>query len=231
MAYGEPDDGVGVVEVVSQSGPWVDPAPLFDQVTGLPPDDAVDVTVPLPLSLAVHMTVLESTGRAAELAVLQKLHIELAREAVRTIQARVGAITRPAAAPSARLRITHIVEQRVPGVNGLRPHLHAYVGVTVRSPADDGEPLVDVEALEALVDAEVVPAHRARLVAATGERAGLVWGETSWSPCEVLGSRWLAERTAQRRHEDLSCRGPWPRRQIVASTAAARGRDALRSWE
>jgi hypothetical protein len=33
-----------VVAVTSVSGPRVDPAPLFDLVTGFPPDDALDVT-------------------------------------------------------------------------------------------------------------------------------------------------------------------------------------------
>jgi hypothetical protein len=37
--------------MTSVSGPRVDPAPLFDLVTGSPPDDAVDVTVPMPLAI------------------------------------------------------------------------------------------------------------------------------------------------------------------------------------
>src|ERR1700712_1794902 len=65
----------GVVGMTSVSGPRADPAPLFDLVTGFPPDDAVDVTVPMPLSLAVYMTMLESTGHSAELATLRKLQI------------------------------------------------------------------------------------------------------------------------------------------------------------
>lgn len=124
----------------SVSGPRVDPAPLFDLVTGFPPDDAVDVTVPMPLSLAIYMTMLESTGHSADLAALRKLQIDEARETARSIQAWVGDLVGSGADASARLRITHIVEERVPRVNGLRPHVHAYVGTTVRSPPTAARP-------------------------------------------------------------------------------------------
>jgi hypothetical protein len=201
--------------VASEPGPRVDPAPLFDPVTGFPPTDAIDLTVPMPLSLAIYMTMLESTGHPAELAALRTLHIEQARETARSIQALVGDITGAGAGASARLRITHIVEHRVPGVNGLRPHVHAYVGAQVRSPNDGRETAVDVEQLTALGDSALFPDHCARLVAATAERLGLVWRETTWSAGELVGPSWLVERTAELRHDDLSCRGPWPRRQIM----------------
>ncbi|NMO93543.1 hypothetical protein [Actinomycetospora sp. TBRC 11914] len=194
------------------SGPRADPAPLFDLVTGFPPDDAVDVVLPIPLSLAVYMTMLESTGHAAELAVLRKIHVDQARETVRGIQA--GFCDPAADGASPRARITHIVEERVPRVNGLRPHLHAYVGATLRSPGP--VVAVDLEHLAALADSDLLPAHRDGLATATAERAGLVWGETAWSPREIVGIDWLTERTEQARHDDLSCRGPWPRQQIVA---------------
>jgi hypothetical protein len=213
----------GVVEVTSVSGRRVDPVPLFDLVTGFPPADALDVTVPMPLSLAVYMTMLESRGRAAELAVLRKLQIEQARETARSIQAVVGDLVGPDVADSARLRITHIVEERVPRVNGLRPHVHAFVGATALSPVDGREIPVDVEQLTSLADAELFPEYRDRLVAATAEHGGLVWGETSWSSLELVGPAWLDERVAQLRDHDLPCRGPWPRRQIVAGRPDVRG--------
>ena len=217
----------GVVAVTSEFGPRVDPAPLFDLVTGFPPDDCVDLTVPMPLSLAIYATMLESTGHGAELAVLRKLQIELARETARDVQARIADLTGADATeapettgttgttPSARVRISHIIEQRVPGVNGLRPHIHAYVGATVRATGGAAPAAVDVERLTALGDSDLFPAYRDRLVAATAERLGLTWGKTAWSSCEVLGPRWLSERTEQARHDDVSCRGPWPQRQIV----------------
>jgi hypothetical protein len=212
-----------VVEVTSVSGRRVDPVPLFDLVTGFPPADALDVTVPMPLSLAVYMTMLESTGRAAELAVLRKLQTEQARETARSIQAVVGDLIGPDAAEAARLRITHIVEERVPRVNGLRPHVHAYVGATALSPTDGREIPLDVEQLRALADSELFPDYRDRLATVTAERGGLVWGGTSWSSRELVGPAWLDERVAALREDDLSCRGPWPRRQIVAGRQDVRG--------
>ena len=205
--------------MVSPSTPRADPAPLFDQVTGFPPDDAIDVTVPLPLSLAVHMTMLESRGRAAELAVLRRIHIEQARATARSIQD--GYLDEIGAAAAARLRITHIVEQRVPGTNGLRPHVHAFVAVAVRDPGGSSTP-VDVERLAALAESVVFPGHRDRLAAASAERVGLEWGETSWSACEVRGPGWLVERLSQLGPDDLACPGPWPRRQIVAGYGSLR---------
>ena len=202
--------------MTSVSGPRVDPVPLFDLVTGFPPDDAVDVTVPMPLSLAVYMTMLESTGHSAELATLRKLQIHEARETARGIQAWVGDLVGPEAAASARLRVTHIVEERVPRVNGLRPHVHAYVGATVRDPIDGRELPVDLERLAVLADSDLFPDYRDRLAAVTAEHVGLVWKETSWSGREVVGPRWLSERLAALGHDELSCRGPWPRHQIVA---------------
>ena len=205
--------------MTSVSGPRTDPAPLFDLVTGFPPDDAVDVTVPMPLSLAVSMTMLGSTGHAADLAVLRKLQIEEARETARGIQAWVGDLLGPGADPVSRLRITHIVEERVPRVNGLRPHVRAYVGTTVRSPTDGHEAPVDVDRLAVLADSDLYPDYCDRLAAASAERLGLVWEETTWSAREVVGPRRLTERVAALRRDGPACRGPWPRHQIVAGRA------------
>ncbi len=212
-----------MVAVTSVSGSRVDPAPLFDLVTGFPPDDAVDVTLPLPLSLAVYMTMLESTGRAAEVAALRKLHVDEARETMRCLQAGIGDLLGPGAPESARLRVTHIIDERVPRVNGLRPHVHAFVGATVRSPTQGEVVPVDVERLSALVDSDLFPGYRDRLVAATTERSGLVWGETTWSPCELVEPRWLSERAERAWREETICRGPWPRRQIVAGRQLSDG--------
>jgi hypothetical protein len=212
-----------VVAVTSASGQRIDPAPLFDQVTGFPPDDAVDVTVPMPLTLAFYMTMLESTGHAAELATLRKIYVDEARELARGIQAAIADLTALGEATTARLRITHIVEERVPGVNGLRPHVHAYVGSTVRSPDGVRTP-VDVDALTRLTDTDLLPDARRRIAAVTTQTCGLTWGETTSSSCEVLEPRWLVDRAARARQEEPLCRGPWPRqRQIVAGRRPSPG--------
>ena len=187
--------------MTSTTGPGLDPAPLFDLVTGFPPDDAVDLTVPMPLSLAIYMTMLESTGHPAELAVLRRIQIEQARETVRGIRARVDHAA--GGVPSAPLRITHLVEQRVPGTNGLRPHIHAYVGVTARSTAGGPGDPVDLSHLATVGEAELFPAYRDRLAAVTAERLGLTWGETPWSACELV-----APPVARRADRGAARRGP-----------------------
>ena len=99
---------------------------------------------------------------------LRKLHVEQARETVRAVQAGI-------AGESARLRITHIVEERVPRVNGLRPHVHAYVGATFRSAADGTGTAVDAERPSALAGATVVSHHRDGLAEVTAAHCGLEW--------------------------------------------------------
>ncbi|MDL5159779.1 hypothetical protein [Actinomycetospora termitidis] len=188
--------------------PQLDPAPLFDLVTGFPPDDAIDVTIPMPLSLAIYMTMLESTGHASEVAALRKVYIDEARETARALQS-----------GSDRLRITHIVEERVRRINGLRPHVHFFVGTTVRD-ADGAQRPVDVESLENRASEEVLPDHRDRLVAATTHGCGLTWGPTSWSSAEVLEPPWLVDRASEAR-EEPPCPGPWPRRQILVGRASS----------
>ncbi|WP_433802213.1 hypothetical protein [Actinomycetospora sp. CA-084318] len=189
------------------------PVPLFDQVTGFPPDDAVDLTMSMPLSLAVYMTMLESTGHAADVAVLRAIYVDEARETARGLQARIAAVTAADVPDSARLRVTHIVEERIPRTNGLRPHVHFFVGTTAR---DGTRTLpVDVDALTTTAEADVLPASRDRLVATTAARCGLVWGATPWSSCEVLEPRWLVTRAAEIRDEEPPCPGPWPRRQVL----------------
>jgi hypothetical protein len=189
--------------MTSVSGPRVDPAPLFDLVTGFPPDDAVDVTVPMPLSLGISMTMLESTGHAADLAVLRKIQIHEARETTRGIQAWVGDLIGPQAAASARLRLTHIVEERVPRMNGLRPHVHAYVGATVRDPIDGRELPVDLERLAVLAASDLFPDYCDRLATATAERPRSgVGGDV------VVVARGRGPALAGRAHRGLGARRP-----------------------
>ena len=189
------------------------PAPLFDQVTGFPPDDALDLTLSMPLSLAVYMTMLESTGHAADVAVLRAIYVDEARETARHLQAAMPGVTGDDVPDTARLRITHIVEERVPRTNGLRPHVHFFVGTRARDGARTFP--VDLDALTLAAETEVLPATLDRLVATTTARCGLTWGPTDWSPHEVLEPRWLVDRAAGIRTEEPPCPGPWPRRQVI----------------
>jgi hypothetical protein len=189
-------------------------SPLFDLVTGFPPDDAVDVLLPLPTTLAVWMTVLESTGHAADVAALRRAHVDEARATVRRIQALADVLAGAPEAGPAVLRTTHLIEERVRGVSGLRPHLHVFVGARVRHP-DGHETPVDVDELAARVADDVVPDHRDRLVAATTAACGLVWGTTAWSPCELVEPAWLLDRAARAEADEPTCPGPWPRRQVL----------------
>lgn len=191
-----------------------DPAPLFDLVTGFPPDDAIDVTVPMPLSLAIYMTMLESTGHAAELATLRRVHVEQARETARRVETGVAALVGPDLPAPARPRITHLVDERVRPVPGLRLHLHVFVGATARCP-DGTDRRVDADRLAAWADTDLLPDHRDRLAAVTADRCGLVWGPTAWSARELVEPPWLQERAAALRDGEPTCPGPWPRRQIV----------------
>ncbi len=193
--------------------PVAGPVALFDLVTGFPPDDAVDVSLPLPTTLAVWMTVLESTGHAADVAALRRVHVEEARATVRRIQALADVLAGPGATGPAVLPTTHLIEERVRGVSGLRPHLHVFVGARVRHP-DGHETPVDLDDLAACVSDDVVPDHRDRLVAATTSACGLVWGPTAWSPCELVEPAWLVDRAARAVADEPTCPGPWPRRQI-----------------
>jgi hypothetical protein len=188
-----------------------DPAPLLDLVTGFPPDDAIDVTVPIPLSLAIYMAMLESTGHAAELATLRKLHIEQARETVRRIQAGAVALFGPDLPASARLRITHIVEERVRPVPGLRPHLHVFIGATARCP-DGPDGRVDAEKLASWADTDLLP------TTATGS-----------SPPPPSAAAWCGGQRRGHRARSSNLRGWWNGPLNCGTTSSpppARGRGA-----
>lgn len=207
----------GVVGVESTSDAPVRPDRLFDLVTGFPPDDAIDLVVPVPLTLSLYMTMLESTGHAARVAVLRTLHDHAASTTAQAVQATVGHVDGPDGPEPARLALAHVVEERVPRVNGLRPHLHVYVGGTAVALSDGRRVPIDIDLLRARADAELFPDHRDRLAAASAERLGLVWGEAATGSLELREPAWLAERAAQLlRADEPFCPGPFARRRVVA---------------
>ncbi|MDD7939165.1 hypothetical protein PHK61_12135 [Actinomycetospora lutea] len=203
--------------MVSTSETPVRPDRLFDLVTGFPPDDAIDLVVPVPLSLAIYMTMLESTGHAAPVAALRKIHDHEASVTARAVQATVGFVHGPDGPEPARLALAHVVEERVPRVNGVRPHLHVYVGGTAVALADGRRAPIDIDLLAARADSDLFPDHRDRLATASAERLGLVWGEASAGSLEILEPAWLAERAGQLlRDGEPFCPGPFARRRVVA---------------
>ncbi|GAA4916558.1 hypothetical protein GCM10023204_23520 [Actinomycetospora succinea] len=207
----------GGPHMVSTSDAPVRPDRLFDLVTGFPPEDAIDLVVPVPLSLAIYMTMLESTGHAGDVAVLRKLHQNEASTTAQAVQATVGFVDGPDGPEPARLALAHVVEERVPRVNGVRPHLHVYVGGTAVALADGRRAPIDLDLLQARADSDLFPDHRDRLAAASAERLGLVWGEAVTGSLELLEPPWLAERAAQLlRDDEPFCPGPFARRRVVA---------------
>ena len=203
--------------MVSTSDAPVRPDRLFDLVTGFPPDDAVDLVVPVPLSLSIYMTMLESTGHAGDVAVLRKLHQNEASTTAREVQATVGFVQGPDGPEPARLALAHVVEERVPRVNGVRPHLHVYIGGTAVALSDGRRVPLDLDLLQARADSDLFPDHRDRLAAASSDALGLVWGEAATGSLEIAEPPWLADRAAQLlRDEEPFCPGPFGRRRVVA---------------
>ncbi|GAA4796849.1 hypothetical protein GCM10023200_36200 [Actinomycetospora chlora] len=205
------------------SGDAVEPARLFDPVFTDPPDDAVDVVVPAPRSLAVYMDSLQHTGHAGVLAGLRDLYWREAATCVREVQRRFGCVLTADGPAPARLAITHIVDERVPGVAGLRPHVHVYVAATGTTVAEGLRAPVDLEALAARAD-DLYDHHRDRLAAATAEGWGLTWGRpTPSAPTEIVEPAWTGRAALELlRREEPWCPGVWVRRQIVAGAAPRR---------
>ncbi|MHC1558960.1 hypothetical protein ACR9E3_08385 [Actinomycetospora sp. C-140] len=190
---------------------------LFDPVFTDPPDDAVDVVVPAPLSLAVWMDSLQHTGHAGVLAALREFYAREAATCARRVQHHGGSVLTADGSEPGHLAITHVVDERVPGVAGLRPHVHVYVGATGRAASGSGRAPVDLDLLTARAD-ELYFEHRDRLATATTDGWGLVWGHaTPRSPREIVEPAWPGLKA-----DDLLqggepfCPGPWSRRQVVA---------------
>ena len=201
----------------STSSAPVRPDRLFDLVTGFPPDDAIDLVVPVPLTLSLYMTMLESTGHASPVAALRKIHDHEASTTARAVQETVGVVDGPDGPEPPRLALAHVVEDRVPRVNGVRPHLHVYVGGTAVALSDGRRAPIDIDLLAARADSHLFPDHRDRLAAASTARLGLVWGEAATGSLDLLEPAWLVERAAQLlRDDEPFCPGPFARRRVVA---------------
>jgi hypothetical protein len=119
----------------------VEPAPLFDPDRGgRPPGDAWDLYFHAPISLSLLGDAYAAHGMHRELDQLLSLYAGLAAAAVTDVQRQGGYVTgghRGRTVP-ARLEITALVENAVPGEPTMRLHTHLYVGRTATA-LDTGE--------------------------------------------------------------------------------------------
>ena len=199
----------------------VDPAPLFDPGQGdSPPADALDLYFHAPISLSLLGDAYAAHGMERELGQLLDLYAGLAAVTVTDVQRQGGYVTgghRGRAVP-ARLEITALAENTVPGERTMRLHAHLYVGRTAIALETGERHPVDLERLSSTADFAWT-GYLARLVDETTDLLGLSWaplpGHTS-GDVEVVDPP-LAGHVAG--HTFGICAGEYgPREQIVADT-------------
>jgi len=197
----------------------VEPAPLFDPDRGgRPPGDAWDLYFHAPISLSLLGDAYAAHGMDRELDQLLGLYAGLAAGTVTDVQRQGGYVTgghRGRGVP-ARLEITALVENAVPGEPTMRLHTHLYVGRTATA-LDTGErhPVDPAELGEASDFAWT--SYLTRLVNQTTDVLGLTWaplpGHTS-GDVEIVDPP-LAEHVSG--HRFGVCPGEYgPREQIIA---------------
>ena len=197
----------------------VDPAPLFDPDRGgLPPEDALDLYFHAPISLSLLGDAYAAHGMERELGQLLDFYAGLAAGTVTDVQRQGGYVTgghRGRAIP-ARLAITALAENDVPGEPTMRLHTHIYVGrIAVALETGERHP-VDLAELREAADF-AWRSHLTRLVNGTTDVLGFAWaplpGHTSGD--EEIVDPPVAEHIAG--HTFGVCPGEYgPREQIMA---------------
>jgi hypothetical protein len=197
----------------------VDPAPLFDpERGGRPPADAWDLYFHAPISLSLLGDAFAAHGMERELGQLLSLYAGLAAATVTVVQRQGGYVTgghRGRAIP-ARLEITALAENAVPGEPTMRLHTHVYVGRTAIALQTGERHPVDLGHLSHAAD-RAWTAYLRRLVDETTNVLGFTWaslpGHTS-GDVEVVDPP-MAEHVAG--HTFGVCPGEYgPREQIMA---------------
>jgi hypothetical protein len=197
----------------------VEPAPLFDPDRGgRPPGDAWDLYFHAPISLSLLGDAYAAHGMDRELDQLLGLYAGLAAGTVTDVQRQGGYVTgghRGRGVP-ARLEITALVENAVPGEPTMRLHTHLYVGRTATALDTGARHPVDVDRLHRAANGAWRD-YLARLVNRTTDVLGLAWaplpGHTS-SDVEIVDPP-LAEHVPG--HRFGVCPGEYgPREQIMA---------------
>ena len=197
----------------------VEPALLFDPGRGqAPPADALDLYFHAPLSLSLIGDAFAFNDMNRELDQLLDLYAGLAAEVVTLVQRQGGYVSvgpRNRSDP-ARLEITGMAHNAVPGESTMRLHLHIYVGRTATA-LNTGErhPVVVDEIVEAADFAW--GNYLVRLVDETERVLGFEWaalpGHTSGDQEVVVPP--MAEHIAG--HEFGVCPGDFgPREQVMA---------------
>ena len=197
----------------------VDPVPLFyPDRGGRPPADAWDLYFHAPISLSLLGDAYAAHGMERELAQLLSLYAGLAAATVTDVQRQGGYVAgghRGRAIP-ARLEITALVENAVPGEPTMRLHTHIYVGRTATA-LDTGERYpVDVDRLNRAANGAWRD-YLMRLVNETTDVLGFTWaplpGHTSGD--EEIVDPPMAEHVPG--HSFGVCPGEYgPREQIMA---------------
>lgn len=193
---------------------WVPPDALFDPADGVgPPADAFDVQFRVPVSLAVYVDELAREGRRHELAEFTDLYREIVDATVKHGQRRSGTLG-TASRIAARLAITPVIEFEVPGVAGLHPHVHLYVGSRAVD-IPDGETVHEVPEAELAEGMWSWVTYQRLLHNLTSERLGLRWGPPRRGAMDEVLDPPYAERMAGWTHP--VCPGRWgPRRLLLA---------------
>lgn len=191
----------------------VEPAPLFDLRTGSPPADALDVYFHPPLSLSLVADMLARYGATTELDQLRQVYADVTQQALVDVQRKAGYVARTGM--PARLELTAIVEDTVPGEPTTRLHSHIYVGRTAVA-LDTGErhPLAEDRFHRGVDNAWL--SFLTRIIDQTTEVLGLVWMAAPGGPTddeEVIDpppDQWDG-------HELVVCPGRYgPRAQLLA---------------
>lgn len=195
----------------------VDPRPLFDPEHAAPPADAWDLYFHAPLSLSLLGDAYAAHGMERELGQLLSLYAGLAARTVTEVQRQGGYVAgghRGRAIP-ARLEITALAENAVPGEPTMRLHTHVYVGRTALALETGERHVVDVGRLERAADFAWA-GYLTRLVNETTDVLGYTWAPL---PGHTSGDREIvdppiAEHVAG--HTLGVCPGDYgPREQIL----------------
>ena len=155
----------------------VDPAPLFDPGDGQgPPADAIDVYFHAPLSLSLLGDAFARAGMTRELELLLDVYAGVAARTVVDLQRQGGYVCggHRGRAIAARLELTAVAENEVPGQSTMRLHTHVYVGRTAIALENGQRHPVDLGELREAANF-TWRSYKTRLVDETSRALGLVW--------------------------------------------------------